>query len=226
MANIKQILYLALLLKIFSSASVNQKAPFDSDDFEKCLKENSKNIQNMSSITTNTCTSLNSSFKRKKDKCCRITINYDTLEQIKKNFPEDWKKKASQMYGFDENLSEKKIREKYFPITKQNLCSLITDNEDYNNNYLYGSSIFSVNGIVTYDCGNGEKSFDGKKYSPKKNQYKLLKDMLDCQFQTNEENCHKSASKFMTNDMLACWNKVNKFDEKYGHPDKEECRGY
>ena len=26
--------------------------------------------------------------------------------------------------------------------------------------------------------------------------------------------------------MLACWNKIVKYDTKYGHPDKEECNGY
>ena len=226
MANIKQILYLALLLSIIYSATVIQKVPFDSYDFEKCLNKNKENIQNISSMSTKTCTSLNSSFKNKKDKCCKITVNYDTLQQLKQNFPEDWKKKAAQLYRFDEKLSEKEIREKYVPVKKQNLCSLMTGDEDYNSNYLYGSSIFSYDGKVTYDCGSGEKSFDGKKYSPKKQQYKLFKDMLDCQFQTTESNCHKSASKFITKDMLACWNKVNKYDKNYGHPDKEQCRGY
>ena len=226
MANIKIILYLALLLKIISSANVNQKAPFNSDDFEKCLKINKENIQNMSSMTTKTCSSLNSSFKNKKDKCCRITLNYDTLQQLKQNFGEDWKKKVAQMYNFDEKLSEKEIREKYVPVKKQNLCSLMTGDEDYNSNYLYGSTIFSYDGKVTYDCGNGEKSFDGKKYNPKKQQYKLFKDMFNCQFQTTESNCHKSASKFISNDMLACWNKVNKYDKNYGFPAREECRGY
>jgi hypothetical protein len=226
MANIKNILYLTLLLKIISSANLKEKVPFDSDDFKNCLNKNKENIQNMSSMTTKTCSSLNSSFKNKKDKCCKITINYDTLQQLKLNFGEDWKKKAAQLYRFDEKLSEKEIREKYVPVKKQNLCSLMTGDEDYNNNYLYGSTIFSYDGKVTYDCGNDEKSFDGKKYSPKKQQYKLLKDMLDCQFQTTESNCHKSASKFITKDMLACWNKVNKYDKNYGHPDREECRGY
>lgn len=225
MASIKQFLYLALLFNIIYAAN-NQNVPFDSGDFEKCLYINKNNIQNLSTMSTKTCTSLNSSFRNKKDKCCRLTINYDTLQQLKQNFPEDWKKKAAQLYRFDENLSEKEIREKYVKVQKQNICSLLTGDEDFNKNYLYGSSIFSYDGKVTYDCGSGEKSFDGKIYSPKKKQYKLFKDMFDCQFQTTEANCFNAASKFVTNEMLACWNKVNKYDKEYGHPEKEECRGY
>jgi len=225
MASIKQFLFLALLFSTIYAAN-NQNVPFDSGDFEKCLNINKNNIQNLSTMSTKTCTSLNSSFKNKKDKCCKITINYDTLQQLKQNFPEDWKKKAAQLYRFDENLSEKEIREKYVKVQKQNLCSLLSGDEDFNKNYLYGSSVFSYGGKVTYDCGSGEKSFDGKTYSPKKKQYKLFKDMFDCQFQTTEANCFKTASKFLTNEMLACWNKVNKYDKEYGHPDREQCRGY
>ena len=50
--------------------------------------------------------------------------------------------------------------------------------------------------------------------------------MFDCQFQKTEANCFKAASKFLTNEMLACWNKVNKYDKEYGYPDREQCRGY
>ena len=155
MANINHFLYLALLLKLIS-ADVIPNVPFDSGDFERCFNKNKENIQNLSSMTTKTCSSLNSSFRNKKDKCCLITINYDTLQQLKTNFPEDWKKKAAQLYGFDEKLSEKEIREKYVPIKKQNLCSLLTGDEDYNSYYLYGNSLYSYDGKATYDCGNGE----------------------------------------------------------------------
>ena len=222
MVNIKNILYLILLLTIISSANADIKPPFDNDDFGKCLEKNG-NIQNLSSMTTKTCTSLNSSFKNENDKCCRITINYDTLKQLKQNFGEDWKKRAAQMYGFDENLSEKEIREKYVPIKKQYLCGLITGDEDYNSYYLYGNSLYSYDGKATYDCGNGEKSFDGKTYSPKQQIYKQFKDIFDCQIQTTESDCHKSASKFLSNGVIACWNKVNKYE---GFPDSEECKAY
>jgi len=104
------------------------------------------------------------------------------ITTIKVKFSWRLEKKAAQLYRFDENLSEKEIKEKYVKVQKQNLCSLLTGDEDFNKNYLYGSSVFSYGGKVTYDCGSGEKSFDGKTYNQKKKQYKLFKDMFDCQF--------------------------------------------
>ena len=223
MAHIKQVLYLALLLKIIYSASVKERTHSDSDDFRECHNK-SKEAENMSSITTNICTSLNS--KLEKNKCCRITVNYDALKRLKMNYPKDWKKKASELkvIGFDENLSEEKIKEKY--VKKQSLCTLMTSDEDSNNFSLYGFSTFGIDGKTIYDCGNGEKTFNGKKYTPKKQKYKLLKDNLECRFQMTESNCYKSASKFKSNDMLACWNKVNKYDKNNGNPDREVCEGY
>jgi len=82
MAIIKQFLYLALLFSTIYAA-INQNVPFDSGDFEKYLDINKNNIQNLSNMTTKTCTSINTSFRNKKDKCCKITINYDTLQQLK-----------------------------------------------------------------------------------------------------------------------------------------------
>jgi hypothetical protein len=224
MANIKQILCLTLLLKIFSSENLNfsekEKSLFDSEDIDKCFKYSEK-IQNMSPTTTNPCSSINSSLELKQSKCCRCTANYDPLKEMKRYFPEnaDWKKELSKIYGFDENLPEEEIKEKYFKIIKKNFCLLMTEDEDFNNYNLYANVINFFEGNVTYDCGDGEKSFDPKKYSPQKQQYKLLKDKFDCQFQNNESSCHKTASKFMSDDMLACWHKIE-------NPGLIRCYGY
>ena len=50
------------------------------------------------------------------------------------------------MYGFDENLPEEEIREKYFKITKKNFCSFITEDEDFNKFNLYSNVIFISDG--------------------------------------------------------------------------------
>jgi len=224
MTKIKQILYLTLIIKIFSSESLSffekEKSIFDSEDLDKCFKYSEK-IQNISPTTANPCSSINSSLELKQNKCCRCTANYDPLKEMKKYFPEnvDWKKELSKMYGFDENLSEQEIREKYFKIIKKNFCLLMTEDEDFNNYNLYANVINIVEGKVTYDCGDGEKTFDPKIYSPQKQQYKLLKDKLDCRYQNNESNCYEAASKFMSDDMLACWLKIES-------PNMIRCYGY
>ena len=131
------------------------------------------------------------------------------------------------MYGFDENLSEKEIREKYVKNKKQNVCNLMIGDEDYKNYILYEISRFSIGGKITYNCGDGEKSFKIKDYIPKQHVFKMLKDSIECSRQTNETGCHNAASKFLTCDVLACWNTVNFYDDKYGGlPDDERCRGY
>ena len=224
MANIKHFLYLSLLLIIFSSESLNssenEKSLFESEDLDKCFKYTEK-IQDISPTTTNPCSSINSSLELKTNKCCRGTADYDPLKEMKKYFPEnaDWKKELSKIYGFDENLPEETIREKYFKIIKKNFCILRTEDEDFNDYYLYANVFNIFDGIVTYDCGDGEKSFDPAKYSPQKQEYKVYKDKLDCRYQNNESSCHKTASKFMSDDMLACWHQIES-------PNIVRCYGY
>ena len=124
------------------------------------------------------------------------------------------------MYGFDENLPEEEIREKYFKITKKNFCSLMTEDEDFSNFNLYSNLIlFNSEGKVIYDCGDGEKSFDPKKYIPQKKEFKSFKDMFDCRSKNNETSCHKAASKFASDDMLAYWHKNE-------NPGLVRCFGY
>ena len=96
------------------------------------------------------------------------------------------KKRTFKNIWICENLPEEEIREKYFKIIKKNFCLLMTEDEDFNNYNLYANVINIIDGEVTYDCGDGEKSFDPKKYSPQKQQYKVLKEKLDCKFQNSE----------------------------------------
>ena len=173
----------------------------------------------MSQTTTNPCSSINSSLQKKQNKCCRCTANYDPLKEMKIRFPENWKKQISKLLPIDENLSEQELREKYFKIKKTNFCSHMAKDEDFNNLNIYVKAINRVEGKVTCDCGDGEKSFDPEKYNPQKQQYKILKDKSDCIFQNNESSCHKTASKFLTDDMLACWHKIES-------PNVVKCNGY
>lgn len=94
---------------------------------------------------------------------------------------------------------------------------------------LFVDGRISLDDKVTYDCGNGEKSFDVKNYIPKREIAKYARDHLECKSQVDEANCHKAASKFLTNDLIACWKKPIKNEnlklidkDKY----KERCHGF
>ena len=225
MLNIKLILYIVLSLNVNLSISYDAD-DFDFADFRRCSETN---VEDLSSTASKVCSSINSSFKRDTDQCCLIVMTIDTLQDLKKKYPENWKKKASEEYGFDENLSEEEIREKYVKNKRHNSCSLMTGDEDYRIYNLYMNSQFSYGGKISYDCGDGEKSFKTKDYIdyiPKQQKFKIVKDIVMCLRETNEANCHNAASKFLTEDVLACWNTANTFKDDLGYSDIEECRGY
>ena len=119
MVNIKLKLFIVLFLEINLSMCVDLFDLVDRDDFKKCNEIEDE----ITSTPTNICFSVNSSLKLKEDHCCRITMNFDPLQELKSKYPEDWKKRASQKYRFDENLSEEEIRQKYVKIRKVNRCS-------------------------------------------------------------------------------------------------------
>jgi len=213
----KLILYIALSLIVNSSVIIGK---IDEIDMKKCQAQNEKD-----SITTNTCTSINSSFNVKENKCCKFTITEDILERFKKTYSDNWRKIGAQKYGFDENLPEEEIRELYIENQKKNICSMMTGNEEFDNYSLYGYTLFSIGRKITYDCGDGKKSYNGKNYNPKNKKLKELRDIFECQVQANKENCFNTASNFLTNDILACWNKINKVNQKFGKPEREHCQG-
>ena len=80
--------------------------------------------------------------------------------------------------------------------SKFNTCAIVTEDEDFNNFYFYSTSLVCVDHSVTYDWGNGEKSYKKKEFTPKKKLYKKFKDLLDCHNKSSKENCHKTSSKF------------------------------
>ena len=158
MSNLKLILFIALFLKINLSISEEELKDLnlDKDDYIKCGSQNEKY---MSSASTNKCSSINSSLKLKEDRCCRFTMDIDVLQRIKETFPETWRKKYAEVFGFDENLSEKEIKEKYVKNRKESSCMLMTGDEDFRNYILYQYSKLGIGGIINYDCGDGEKIY-------------------------------------------------------------------
>ena len=226
MSIFKFYLFISLLIQIISSEKkIENSLPFDSDDIKTCVSANKNKLQG---ISTNTCISVNSKLKSKNSQCCKININYDQLLIFKLKNKENWKKEAAKMYGFDENLSEKEIRENYIKIHKQNLCSIVGKNGKMTEFFLYTSSFFSYGGKITYDCGKGEKTYIRKDYHPKDKLEQKLKDNFESSYQFTENDCYKIASKFMSDELISCWNKVIKVnkDDNYYREEREECRAY
>ena len=59
---------MVLLLRLITPFNADEESPFDEDSFDECYQLNKEKLQ---------CTSINSSLKSKRNKYCRITINYD-----------------------------------------------------------------------------------------------------------------------------------------------------
>lgn len=102
LANIKLILYIVLLLKLTTCDNVNEENPLDKDFYNEC---NRQNIRDISSIKENVCVSVNTSFKSKRNKCCRLTISFDLLD-YKNQLPDFLKEKIVDGTLTDEDLKE------------------------------------------------------------------------------------------------------------------------
>lgn len=100
MAYNKIILYIGFLLSIILSQDIDQIFHFDTNDYNICKEQNNVYFDSGLYMTSNpnSCIALSSSFKLKGDKCCRITVNYDILQLIKRKFPYKWRIIASKLF--------------------------------------------------------------------------------------------------------------------------------
>ena len=60
-----------------------------------------------------------------------------------------------------------------------NMCQIMI--KSISNLLLYQFTLLSTDGLVKYDCGEGEKTFNVKEYHPTDEDEIFDKDMADCQ---------------------------------------------
>jgi len=75
-----------------------------------------------------------------------------------------------------------------------------------NSTFLYGFSMPTIDGIVKYDCGEGEKIFNKKEFHPA-NKEEILEIQLIESFLLSftEKDCLKSGTKLSDDNYQACW---------------------
>jgi len=153
-------------------------------------------------------------------KCCLYSYKLDPLFIYKKAFGENWKKIIALGQGFDLNISEEEIRKKFSKNAKEsNECQYTRKGSNITALYLF--SMFSINGKVIYDYGEGKKIFNRSKYHPKSKEEIIDKELIDAYILSlSEKDCLKRGTKLSDENYKLCWcEKIplspgNGFDER------------
>jgi hypothetical protein len=222
MRRINILVYIILIAEVFTER-VSDILKFV-DDTNKCNATN----ENPSKISTYTCTSITSTFKSTgiyKSNCCRLTGNWDPLYPFKKEYNENWKKKACEKYNVDESISITDLRKLMNSDQSKNKCEIIRDDLFYN--ILYSSSLLTIDGRIDYNCGSGDKVFYPSYFITKTEEDKFNKDMRDCGNMNenyNEKNCNKQGNKLITDKALCCWCETIYYNNS--GKNTKSCQGY
>ena len=169
----------------------------------KCTKSNNKTLN----IETAAQCIERKSFLPKEDngsKCCFLSGKMDELFIYKKNYGENWKKIIAQSKGYDLNISEEEIRKKLSEnIREGKNCQYIT--KGFNTTFLYMFSMPTIDGIVKYDCGEGEKIFNRKEFHPTSQEEIIDKQLIEfILLSFTEKDCLKSGTKLSDDKYQIC----------------------
>ena len=217
MSFIKLLLFSLLFLQLSS-----QEEGLVQEDFGKCMQTNF-----MGAVTTEDCTAVTDLLESTGDykgQCCRMTFQSDALDAYKRMFGDDWKEKLIEQYELDEDVTDDEIREKLGLKNEQSVCSLLT--KIGKNTQLYTMALQSLDGEVTYDCGDGEETFNVKDFAPMTDYEKLNKDMSDCGTAADEKSCNKKASKLLTDGAQCCWCESSTIGNAIFNFGFQNCIGY
>jgi len=107
--------------------------------------------------------------------------------------------------GYDLNISEEEIRKKFSKnAIKSNECHYTRKGS--NTSALYLFSMFSINSKVIYDCGEGKKIFNRRKYHPKSKEEIIDKELIDAYFLSlSERDCLKRGTKLSDDNYKLYW---------------------
>jgi hypothetical protein len=198
----------------------------DTEENEMNPQEMMKCIDPMSLLTkTDTadkCISRTSLLIKGKNetKCCFLTLKPDPLAEYKKKYRENWKKIVSQINGYDLNISEEEIRNKLNQNVEEiNTCQLVMKNAT--NIILYSFSYSTVEGVVKYDCGEGQKIFKKNEFHPKNRDEIIQKEMYDARFLFTEKDCLKKGTKFSSDEYQVCW--CEEIPLSFGKSNEKNC---
>jgi hypothetical protein len=143
----------------------------------KCIRSNDKPFY----IETSAQCVKRNAFLSKEDngsKCCFYSGKIDPLFFYKKQYGENWKKIIAQSKGYDLNISEEEIRKKLTEnIEERNNCQYVMKGS--NNILLYEASLTTIDGIVKYDCGEGQKIFNKKEFYSISKEEIIYKQVID-----------------------------------------------
>ena len=179
------------------------------DALEKKIDNLEENKCSKSKIETAAQCFERNSFLPKDDngsKCCFYIGKIDSLVILKKRYGENWKKIICQMNGFDLNISEEELKEKLSDkMNISNNCQYIMKGLDFT--MLYWFSVTTVDGIVKYDCGEGEKIFNRNEFHPKNKEEIIDKQLVDSFLLSyTEKDCLKRGTKLSDDDdYQICW---------------------
>ena len=190
-----------LSLLILNSTSLDDIDKSD-EDRQKC-----EQINDSGEVTDEKCISITQTLEstgQYKGECCRISYKTDPLAFFKKIYGEQWKTIVCQMYGFDENISQKDLLKIFGMKDEEIENNCIFLNPDVIKAQLYSFSSFYETDI-NYNCGNGEDIYNAKDFIPSTDLEKKYKDVIDCHLETNEKSCSKKPYKLLTDEVQCCW---------------------
>jgi len=138
-------------------------------------------------------------------KCCFYSFRLDPILEYKQKYGDNWKKIVAQKYGYDLNISIEEIRKRLTLIIKRaSLCDLSTKSSK--NSLLYFKAHDTLDGIVRYNCGEGEKTFNKKDFHPQNKDEMMDKELIDSSLSSfSMKECLKKGTKLSSEDYQLCW---------------------
>ena len=201
MAKLKFLILFIFFIQVIPNLVDLIEKELDDPFMDKCTRSNDKHLYIETSAQ---CVERNAFLPKEDDgsKCCFYSGKLDPLFSYKKQYGENWKKIIAQNKGYDLNISEEEIRKN---LTKEsNSCQYTMKGS--NNTMLYGSSLTTIDGIIKYDCGEGQKIFNKTEFHPTSKEDILDKQLVDSYILPfTEKDCLKSGTKLSDDNYQLCW---------------------
>ena len=170
----------------------------------KCNQENGRFLKIETAAQCFERNSLLSKYDND-SKCWFYISKIDPIAILKKFYGENWKKIFALKEGYDLNISEEEIRKKLSENSKVTTdCQYVIKGS--NTTKLYAASVGSIDGIVKYDYGEGQKIFNRSEYHPTSKEEILDQQLIDSFLLSHaEKDCLKRGTKLSDDNYQLCW---------------------